>query len=77
MRTVFALLQDYATRIAPPTRRMLIFICAVAMTLYARTTVAAVQAGAYANVAAGLVLLAGLAAVSAMAWSARRGRSGW
>jgi hypothetical protein len=51
------------------------------MTLYARTTVAAVRDGQYADMVAGIVLLGVVAAVSAMAWSAprrasRRGRIG-
>jgi hypothetical protein len=81
MRIVFGLLQEYATRLDRRTRRALVFICAAAMTLYARTTVVAVQDGQYADMAAGIVLLAVVAAVSAMAWSAprraaRRGRIG-
>ncbi len=42
------------------------------MTLYARTTVAAVQSGQYADMTAGLVLLGVVAAISAVAWSAPR-----
>jgi hypothetical protein len=81
MRIVYGLLREYAAKLDRRTRRILVFICAVAMTLYARTTVAAVQDGHYMDIVAGIVLLAVIAAVSAMAWSSprrasRRGRFG-
>jgi hypothetical protein len=72
MRIFYQLLREYAARLDRRTRRILVFSCAAAMTLYARTTVAAVQDGQYADMAAGIVLLAVVAAVSAMAWSAPR-----
>jgi hypothetical protein len=72
MGIVYGLLRDYASRLDRRGRRILVFLCALAMTLYARTTVAAVHDGQYADMAAGVVLLVVVAAVSAMAWSAPR-----
>ena len=72
MRNLFGLLQEHAARLDRRTRRILVFSCALAMTLYARSTAAAAHSGAYAEMTAGLVLLGVVAAISAMAWSAPR-----
>jgi len=53
---------------------MLVFACAVGMTLFAQTTVVAVRQGEYPDAAAGVLLLAAFAIASAMAWSAPRSR---
>ncbi|HET9019591.1 MAG TPA: hypothetical protein VFN46_08395 [Acetobacteraceae bacterium] len=64
MRLILLLLQSFSARLDRRSRRLLLFAATLTLTLFARTTVAALHSGAYADAAAGLVML-GLAAVAA------------
>jgi hypothetical protein len=73
MRDIFVLLQAWSARLDGRSRRMLIFVSSAGLMLFAGTTVTSAQKGDYAEAAAGVVMLAAMAAVGATAWSARRG----
>ncbi len=72
MRTIHLLLQTFADHLDTRSRRMLLFVAAAALAFFARATVAAVQAGAYADTAASVLMLAVAAVAGAIAWSAPR-----
>ncbi len=72
MRFIHSLLQACAARLDGRTRRVLLFAATAALAFFARAIVAAAQAGAYADVAAGAVMLVGAAVAAAVAWSAPR-----
>ena len=72
MRIIYALLQTLALRLDGRSRRVLLFASAGALAFFARATVAAAQAGAYADTAASVLMLAGAAVAAAIAWSAPR-----
>jgi hypothetical protein len=71
MRFVTLLLQHLASRLDRRGRRGLVFGSALALTFFARATVAAAQSGAYVDAAAGSVMLFCAAVAAAVAWSAR------
>ncbi len=72
MRIIYDMLRDQAGRLDRRTRRLLVFLSAAGLTLFAGTTLGAIRAGAYADAAAGLVLLGAAAAVAAIAWTGIR-----
>lgn len=72
MRPILFLLQNLASRLDRRARRTVLFAATLMLALFARTTVAALHSGAYADAAAGLVMLALAAAAAAVACSAPR-----
>ena len=72
MHPILFLLQSLAARLDRRGRRLLLFAATLTLTLFARTTVAALHDGAYADAAAGLVMLAIGTVAAAVAWSALR-----
>jgi hypothetical protein len=72
MRELFGLLQEFVARQDRRTQRYLLVSCTAAMALFAGTTVTAAQIGDYPNMMAGALLLAAVAVVSSLVWSARR-----
>ena len=72
MRIIHALLQTLALRLDGRSRRVLLFASTGALAFFARATVSAAQAGAYADTAASGLMLAGAAVAAAVAWSAPR-----
>ena len=72
MRMIIFLLHELSARLDRRTRRLLLFVSALMLVLFARTTVAALQTGDYADAAAGGVMLVVATLLAAVAWSAPR-----
>ncbi len=72
MQIVTLLLRELSARLDRRARRVLLFSSALALTFFARSTVAALQGGNYADAAAGLVMLGGAAVMAAVASTAPR-----
>jgi hypothetical protein len=72
MRFVFYLLQAHASRLDRRTRRLLVFISALGLALYARATVEAAGRAAIPELLAGLCLLGGFVVLAALVWSVPR-----
>ncbi len=74
MRALVNVVRELSGRLDARGRRLMIFGCAVAMTLFGATTAAALRAGAYPDALAGACLLAAISALSAAAWTAPAAR---
>jgi hypothetical protein len=72
MVALLALLVDFVARLDRRAQRVLLACCTSALVLFAGTTVAAAQRGDYSDMTAGAMLLAALAVLAAVVWSARR-----
>lgn len=73
MRVLLALLQESVARLERRSQRLLLLSCTAVMVVFAGTTVTAAQAGEYAEMAAGAVMLGAMTTVCATIWAVRRG----